>query len=201
MLETAATLAFLSLPFATAPEARNPIRPYHEVIATKRVSDLSVGAFIEAEAAFSAYVKRNLTIPRSMADIFPRFGFKPAIPEGMDWSYAEGVARKGWYFCLHGHAHGLMPKSFQRTRKLFEGYDAFFSSACGATSTAPDFGPRSGDPIAITYWVAFEDDETVTLPVEIVCYNRKEAICKKQPVAKGSLKNKDKKDKKEKQDN
>lgn len=188
MLETAATLAFLSLPSMPAPEPRNPDRRYHEIIAARKVSDLSVSAFVEAEQAFGAYVKKNLRYPAQLSDLFPGYGFMPAMPEGLNWSYGKGSTRNGWFFCMHGTAPDLFAKSFGRTKKMFEGHEAFFSNQCGASLTNSNFVPRAGAPVAITYWVAIETKDAVELPVVIECKNRKEAICKKKPIAKDSIK-------------
>ena len=200
MLETAATLAFLSLPAMPVPEPRNPDRRYHEIIAAKKVSDLSVNAFVEAEQAFGSYVKKNRRFPEHLGDIFPSYGFKPPLPEGMAWSYGKGSTRNGWFFCMHGAAPDLFAKSFGRTKKMFEGHDAYFANQCGAVTSNSDFAPRTGAPVAITYWVATETDQTVELPVVISCKNRKEEICKKQPIVKDGIKkpNKPKKPKKPK---
>lgn len=188
MLETAFTLAFLSLPATSAPEPRNPDRRYHEIIAAKRVSNLSVNAFVDAEKAFGEYLKKNLYFPAQITDIFPQYGFRPAAPEGMTWAYGKGTAREGWYFCLHGAAPDLFAKSFGRTKKIFQGHEAYFAATCGAAATPTDFGVRAGSPVAITYWVAIERAQTVEVPVEITCKNLKEDICKKVPVAKVRLK-------------
>lgn len=188
MLETAATLAFLSLPVMPAPEPRSPDRRYREIIAAKRVSDLSVSVFVEAEQAFGAYVKKNLSYPAQLGDLFPGYGFMPAVPEGLSWSYGKGITRNGWFFCMHGAAPDLFEKSFGRTKKMFEGHEAYFANQCGAASTSSDFVPRAGAPVAITYWVATETDQTVELPVVISCEDRKEEICKKQPIVKERVK-------------
>ncbi len=94
------------------------------------------------------------SVPVSLGDIVPRYGFTPAIPSlNQNWSYGTGTYQglPAGYACLSGSFSFRDLTAVEYAQRFYPQSGYFFSTACGATaSTWPASTPADG---ALTLWL------------------------------------------------
>lgn len=114
-------------------------------------------SFNDGKDAFNLYRTANLDVqPNSLNDVFPAYGFLPAAPKGMSWSFGSGSPYGRW-LCLSGVQPKYGIRAAQKMKQNFSVQAMFINSTCGVTENLvidTDTMGEVSQNVAITYWLS-----------------------------------------------
>ena len=114
-------------------------------------------SFNDGKDAFNLYRTANLDAqPNSLNQIFPAYGFLPAAPKGMSWTFGSGDPYGRW-LCLSGAQPQYGIRAAQKMQQNFSVQAMFINNTCGVTANLaidPSAMGNVTQTIAITYWLS-----------------------------------------------